>query len=107
MSISLHAPGPEEYIDCKTFQERTHLSARLWWKKIQEEVLVAYRPSPRRTLVKWSNVQQWIEASKAPSNLSSTLTTGQAVALRQSEASGYGATVSWVDKYRQLSLRGG
>lgn len=64
MNITPHAAESEVYVDCKRFQDRTGLSGRFYWQKIQEGIFTPYRPSKRRTLVRWSEVQRWIEASR-------------------------------------------
>ncbi|MGE0827257.1 MAG: hypothetical protein AB7P18_34685 [Candidatus Binatia bacterium] len=59
----------DEYLDCKQSTAFTSLSQRMFWKLIQEGTLVAYRPSRRRTLVKRSAVENWLEASRSGSNI--------------------------------------
>ncbi|MGH7963612.1 MAG: helix-turn-helix transcriptional regulator [Candidatus Binatia bacterium] len=53
------------YIDFRAFERETTLSRRTFFHWIAQGRLAAYRPSPRKTLVKRSDVDRIIEASKA------------------------------------------
>jgi hypothetical protein len=56
---------PPDYLDCKKFVAVTSLSARTYWQLIKQGLLIPYRPSRRRTLVKWVDVERWLESYRA------------------------------------------
>jgi hypothetical protein len=61
MDTSLH----ESYVDARTFERDYSLSTRLYFLWIKEGKLTAYKPSKRKTLVKRSDVERVLEASRA------------------------------------------
>jgi excisionase family DNA binding protein len=63
-----HASQPE-WVDARKFEDVFSLSRRTFFLWIAEGRLVAYKPSKRRTLVKRSDVEKILEASKASANL--------------------------------------
>lgn len=58
-----------EYIDARRFEERYSLSRRTFFLWIADGRLDAYRPSKRKTLVKRTDIERVIEASRASSDL--------------------------------------
>lgn len=56
---------PSEWIDAAKFEVLYSLSRRTFWLWISEGKLTAYRPCRRRTLVRRSDVERLLEASKA------------------------------------------
>jgi len=59
----------ENYIDARAFERDFSLSSRTFFLWIQEGKLTAYKPSKRRTLVKRSDVERVLEASRAGADL--------------------------------------
>ena len=53
------------YIDSRTFEFEYNFSTRTFFAWIKAGKLTAYRPSPRKTLVKREEVERLIEASRA------------------------------------------
>ncbi len=58
-----------DFIDARRFEELFPFSQRTFFLWIQEGRLVAYRPSPRKTLVRGSDVEKLLEASRADFDL--------------------------------------
>lgn len=54
-----------EWIDAAKFEVLYSLSRRTYWQWIAEGKLTAYKPCKRKTLVKRSDVERLLEASKA------------------------------------------
>lgn len=67
MSNSTHSPA--EFIDARRFEELYSLSRRTFFLWIQERRLVAYKPSTRKTLVRRSDVEKLLEASRADGDI--------------------------------------
>jgi len=54
-----------EYIDAAKFEVLYSLSRRTYWQWIAEGKLTPYKPCKRKTLVKRSDVENILEASRA------------------------------------------
>ncbi len=54
-----------EWIDAARFEVLYSLSRRTYWQWIAEGKLPAYKPCKRKTLVKRSDVEKVLEASRA------------------------------------------
>jgi excisionase family DNA binding protein len=65
MMHALHS----EWIDAAKFEVLYSLSRRTFWLWIAEGKLIAYRPCKRKTLVKRSDVEKILEASRAAVDL--------------------------------------
>jgi excisionase family DNA binding protein len=65
MNTSLHA----NYLDARHFETEFSLSRRTFFLWIKEGKLTAYKPSKRKTLVKRTDVEKLLEASRAPNDL--------------------------------------
>ncbi len=65
MSIAVH----DGYVDAKTFERDYSLSARTFFLWIAEGKLTAYKPCKRKTLVKRSDIEKILEASRAGADL--------------------------------------
>lgn len=52
------------YIDARTFERDFSLSRRYFFKLIKDGRLVAYKPSPRKTLVSREEIEALIKASQ-------------------------------------------
>lgn len=57
------------YLDFRAFERDYSLSRRTFFAWIASGKLTAYRPSSRKTLVKRSDVERLLEASKQENNL--------------------------------------
>jgi helix-turn-helix protein len=68
MSIMTHALQ-SEWIDAAKFEVLYSLSRRTYWQWIAEGKLIPYRPCKRKTLVKRSDVEKILEASRASTDL--------------------------------------
>ena len=68
MNTLMHA-SLTEFIDARRFEERYSLSRRTFFAWIAEGKIEAYRPSKRKTLVKRSEVDRLIEASRSTSHM--------------------------------------
>jgi hypothetical protein len=68
MEITMHA-SRIEYIDARRFEERYCLSRRTFFLWISEGKLTPYKLSKRKTLVKCSDVERVIEASRSVSDI--------------------------------------
>ena len=62
-------PLQNEWIDAAKFEVIFSLSRRTYWLWISEGKLTPYKPCKRKTLVKRSDVEKILEASKAGANL--------------------------------------
>jgi excisionase family DNA binding protein len=71
-----------EWLDAKRFVSEYPFSQRTFWQWIAEGKLTPYRPSRRKTLVKRSEVEQIIEASKASADLDTVINETVAEVLR-------------------------
>ena len=58
-----------EYIDAAKFEAFFSLSRRTFWQWISDGKLTAYKPCKRKTLVKRSDVEKILEASRAGTDL--------------------------------------
>jgi len=58
-----------EWIDAAKFEVLYSLSRRTFWLWISQGKLPAYKPCKRKTLVKRSDVERLLEASKAGADL--------------------------------------
>jgi excisionase family DNA binding protein len=58
-----------EWIDAAKFEVLYSLSRRTFWQWIAEGKIAAYRPCKRRTLVKRSEIERVLEASRAGADL--------------------------------------
>jgi hypothetical protein len=58
-----------EWIDAAKFEVLYSLSRRTYWQWIAEGKRTPYRPCKRKTLVRRSDVEKILEASKAGANL--------------------------------------
>ena len=58
-----------EYLDAKRFEEEYLFSRRTFFVWIAEGRLPAYKPSKRKTLVRRSDVEKLLEASRTEANL--------------------------------------
>jgi excisionase family DNA binding protein len=54
-----------DWLDARLFEQEYPFKQRTFWKLIAEGKLPAYRPSKRKTLVRRSDVERLLEASKA------------------------------------------
>ena len=57
------------YIDFRIFERDYSLSRRTYFQLIKDGKLTAYRPGPRKTLVRRSDVERLLEASRAGADL--------------------------------------
>ena len=64
MDSTTHAPQTE-WIDAAKFENLYSLSRRTFWLWIAEGKLAAYKPCKRKTLVKRSDAEKILEASRA------------------------------------------
>jgi hypothetical protein len=71
MNTRTHALQSEqrEWIDAAKFEVLYSLSRRTFWLWIASGKLVSYKPCKRKTLVKRSDVERLLEASKASADL--------------------------------------
>jgi len=58
-----------DWIDAKRFERDYPFSSRTFWLWISQGRLSVYKPSKRKTLVKRSDVEKILEASKAGADL--------------------------------------
>lgn len=65
MNASAHLQYQSDWVDSTLFEKLYPFSRRTFFLWIEEGKLTPYRPSPRKTLVKRSEVDRLIEASKA------------------------------------------
>ncbi|HEV8716342.1 MAG TPA: helix-turn-helix domain-containing protein [Candidatus Binatia bacterium] len=68
MNTTTHALQ-SEWIDAAKFEVLYSLSRRTYWQWIAEGKLTPYRPCKRKTLVKRSDVEKILEASRAGADL--------------------------------------
>jgi len=59
----------DDYIDARKFERDFSLSSRTFFLWIKEGKLTAYKPSKKKTLVKRSDVECLLEASKVGADL--------------------------------------
>jgi len=67
MDILVHAQY--EWIDAAKFEVIYSLSRRTFWQWISQGKLTPYKPCKRKTLVRRSDVERILEASKAGADL--------------------------------------
>ena len=68
MNTMTHAQQ-SEWIDAAGFEIIYSLSRRTYWQWIAQGKLTAYKPCKRKTLVKRSDVEKVLEASRAGADL--------------------------------------
>jgi excisionase family DNA binding protein len=68
MNISLHA-SQNEWIDAARFEQEYPFKRRIFFRWIEEGKLEAYKPSRRKTLVKRSAIDRFLESSKVVNSL--------------------------------------
>ena len=66
--MSTSTPFQDEFIDARRFEELFSLSRRTFFLFIADGRLPAFKPSKRKTLVKYSDVVRLLEASRADLN---------------------------------------
>jgi len=65
----MSTPVRDGYVNARTFERDYSLSTRTFFLWIKEGKLTAYKPCARRTLVKRSDVEKILEASRAGADL--------------------------------------
>jgi len=66
--MNTHVTAPD-WIDAKRFERDYPFSSRTFWLWISQGRLPAYKPSKRKTLVKRSDVEKILEASRTGADL--------------------------------------